>query len=105
MHLCACLWVELESRPIGWILMVRLPRTCMIEAGEEEAVEEINQEASDKVLEVDQKYNEIHRPVYDNRSQIIKSVPDFWLTAELSNGVLHEKKGNKRPFTGDSFFH
>lgn len=42
---------------------------------------QINEEASDKVLEVEQKYNEIRNPVYDKRNDIIKSIPDFWLTA------------------------
>lgn len=41
----------------------------------------INEEASDKVLEVEQKYNEVRKPVYDKRNEIIKSIPDFWLTA------------------------
>jgi hypothetical protein len=30
---------------------------------------------------VEQKYNEIRGPVYDKRNEIIKSIPDFWLTA------------------------
>lgn len=42
---------------------------------------QINEEASDKVLEVEQKYNEIRKPIYDKRNDIIKSIPDFWLTA------------------------
>lgn len=41
----------------------------------------INEEASDKVLEVEQKYNEVRKPVYDKRNDIIKAIPDFWLTA------------------------
>ncbi|OAY47633.1 NAP1-related protein 2 [Manihot esculenta] len=52
-------------------------------------LEKINEEASDKVLEVEQKYNEIRKPVYDNRNEIIKNIPDFWLTAFLSHPVLH----------------
>ncbi|KAG5230016.1 NAP1-related protein [Salix suchowensis] len=51
-------------------------------------LEKINEEASDKVLEVEQKYNEIRKPVYDNRNEIIKSIPDFWLTAFLSHPAL-----------------
>lgn len=43
--------------------------------------QQVNEEASDKVLEIEQKYNEIRRPVYLKRSDIIKSIPDFWLTA------------------------
>lgn len=42
---------------------------------------QVNEEASDKVLEIEQKYNEIRRPVYVKRSDIIKTIPDFWLTA------------------------
>ncbi|XP_038725987.1 NAP1-related protein 2-like [Tripterygium wilfordii] len=53
-------------------------------------LEKINEEASDKVLEVEQKYNEIRKPVYDKRSEIVKSIPDFWLTAFLSHPALGE---------------
>ncbi|RWW14508.1 hypothetical protein BHE74_00052883 [Ensete ventricosum] len=41
----------------------------------------VNEEASDKVFEVEQKYNEIRRPVYVRRAEIIQHIPDFWLTA------------------------
>jgi template-activating factor I len=50
----------------------------------------VNEEASDKVLEVEQKYNEIRRPVYNKRNDIIRSIPDFWLTAFLSHPVLSD---------------
>ncbi|KAM7471402.1 hypothetical protein LguiA_009585 [Lonicera macranthoides] len=54
----------------------------------QDELEKINEEASDKVLEVEQKYNEIRRPVYDKRRDIINSIPDFWLTAFLSHPAL-----------------
>ncbi|GJT80810.1 nucleosome assembly protein [Tanacetum coccineum] len=80
---------------------------------------EINEEASDKVLEIEQKYNVVRKPVYDKRNEIIKSIPDFWPTAFLShpalanllteedqkgiqNGVKHEKKGKKRSHEDDN---
>ncbi|KAJ9560182.1 hypothetical protein OSB04_005342 [Centaurea solstitialis] len=56
----------------------------------QDELEKINEEASDKVLEVEQKYNEVRKPVYDKRSDIIKSIPDFWLTAFLSHPVLSD---------------
>ncbi|KAG7951565.1 hypothetical protein I3843_12G014000 [Carya illinoinensis] len=56
----------------------------------QDELETINEEASDKVLEVEQKYNEIRRPVYDKRTEMIKSIPDFWLTAFLSHPALGE---------------
>ncbi|KAL4285377.1 hypothetical protein GQ457_16G024040 [Hibiscus cannabinus] len=56
----------------------------------QDELEKINEEASEKVLEVEQKYNVVRKPVYDKRSEIIKSIPDFWLTAFLSHPVLGE---------------
>lgn len=51
-------------------------------------LEKISEEASDKVLEVEQKYNELRRPVYKKRNEIIQSIPDFWLTAFMSHPGL-----------------
>nr|GEV28104.1 NAP1-related protein 1-like [Tanacetum cinerariifolium] len=118
----------------------------------QDELEKINEKASEEVLEVEQKYNVVRKPVYDKRSDIIKSIPDFWLTADMksgysitfnfspnsyfedakltktftftddgttkitatpikwkegmggTNGVAHEKNGNKRPHEEDSFF-
>ncbi|KAJ7978417.1 NAP1-related protein 2 [Quillaja saponaria] len=50
----------------------------------QEELEKINEEASDKVLEIEQKYNEIRKPVYDKRKVIINSMPEFWATALLN---------------------
>ncbi|RWR84029.1 Nucleosome assembly protein NAP [Cinnamomum micranthum f. kanehirae] len=54
----------------------------------QDELEKVNEEASDRVLEVEQKYNEIRRPVYNKRNEIIKGIPDFWLTAFLSHPAL-----------------
>ncbi|GAB4860736.1 Asparagine-rich protein (ARP protein) [Ancistrocladus abbreviatus] len=56
----------------------------------QDELEKINEKASDEVLAVEQKYNEIRKPVYDKRNEIIKSIPDFWLTAFLSHPALNE---------------
>lgn len=56
----------------------------------QDELEKINEEASEKVLEVEQKYNEIRKPVYDKRNDVIKSIPDFWLTAFMSHPALSE---------------
>lgn len=53
-------------------------------------LEKINEKASDEVLEVDQKYNVIRKPVYDKRNEVIKAIPDLWLTAFLSHPALGE---------------
>ncbi|KAF3950554.1 hypothetical protein ACB098_01G287800 [Castanea mollissima] len=54
----------------------------------QDELEKVNEEAGDKVLEIEQTYNEIRRPVYNTRNEIIKTIPDFWLTAFLSHPAL-----------------
>ncbi|KAG6479552.1 hypothetical protein ZIOFF_063019 [Zingiber officinale] len=56
----------------------------------QDEIEKVNEEASDKVLEIEQKYNEIRRPIYRRRNEIIQSIPDFWLTAFLSHPVISD---------------
>ncbi|GMP42486.1 hypothetical protein CsSME_00012221 [Camellia sinensis var. sinensis] len=51
-------------------------------------LDKFNEEANEKVLEEEQKYNEIRRLVYVKRNEIINSIPDFWLTAFLSHPAL-----------------
>ncbi|XP_042402545.1 NAP1-related protein 2-like [Zingiber officinale] len=61
----------------------------------QEELEKINEEASEKVFEVEQKYNEVRRPVYVKRGDIIKNIPDFWLTAFLSHPALGDLLSEK----------
>ncbi|XP_031277409.1 NAP1-related protein 2-like [Pistacia vera] len=52
--------------------------------------------ASEKVLEVEQKYSEIRKPVfYDKQNDIIKSIPDFWLTTFICHPALGELLSNE----------
>ena len=39
---------------------------------------QLSEDASDAVLEIEQKYSKLRRPVYERRSQILKGMPDFW---------------------------
>ncbi|GAU51785.1 hypothetical protein TSUD_415710 [Trifolium subterraneum] len=54
----------------------------------QDELEKINEEASDKALEIEQKYNEIRKPVYDKRNNIIKSISNLWSTAFLIHPAL-----------------
>ncbi|KAL5216642.1 hypothetical protein ABZP36_008043 [Zizania latifolia] len=56
----------------------------------QEEIDKVNEEACDKVLELEQKYNEVRRPIYVQRNEIIKEISDFWLTAFLSHPVIGE---------------
>ncbi|EPS66899.1 hypothetical protein M569_07877, partial [Genlisea aurea] len=56
----------------------------------QDELEKVNEEASEKVLEVEQKFNEIRKPIYEKRNEVIKSIPDFWLTAFITHPALSE---------------
>lgn len=51
-------------------------------------LEKINDEASDKVLEVEQQFNKKRRPKYVERNQLIGKIPEFWRKALTSHPVL-----------------
>ncbi|GAU26037.1 hypothetical protein TSUD_224980 [Trifolium subterraneum] len=61
----------------------------------QDELKKINEEATDKVTEIKQKYNEVSKPLYDKRNNLIKYVPNLWLTVfsihpDL-NSLLSEK--------------
>ena len=41
---------------------------------------QINEEASDKVLEVEKQFNKVRRPIFNKRSEAISKIPEFWIT-------------------------
>lgn len=51
----------------------------------------VNDEASDRVLAVEQEYNKKRRPIYSERSEIIKKVPQFWQRALSSHPTLADQ--------------
>ncbi|CAI5464381.1 unnamed protein product [Closterium sp. Yama58-4] len=55
----------------------------------QDELDKVNEEASDKVLEVEQKYNKLKRPIYERRQQLISEVNDFWMTVLLNHNLLH----------------
>lgn len=40
----------------------------------------INDLASNEILEIEQKYNKLRKPIYDKRQEVIAKLPQFWLT-------------------------
>lgn len=55
----------------------------------QDEIEKVNEEASDKVLEIEQHYSIVRRPIFDKRNEIVTAIPDFWLTVFLSHPVLY----------------
>ncbi|KAM1428852.1 hypothetical protein ACFX2I_045115 [Malus domestica] len=54
----------------------------------QDELDKVDDEESAKILEIEQEYNEIRGPVYVKRNEIIKAIPDFWLTSLMSHPVL-----------------
>lgn len=48
--------------------------------GVQNEIDRLNEQASEEILHVEQKYNKLRKPHFDRRSELIKKVPDFWLT-------------------------
>lgn len=47
----------------------------------ENELDAVNEQASEEILKIEQKYNKIRRPIFDKRSEIIPKIPLFWVTA------------------------
>ena len=60
-------------------------------------IDSLNEKASEEILKVEQKYNKMRRPLFEKRTQLIKKIPDFWLTAFLNHPQV-------RSCTFDSLF-
>jgi len=50
-------------------------------------IDSLNEKASEEILKVEQKYNKLRRPFFDKRNELIKKIPNFWVTA-VSLGYL-----------------
>ncbi|XP_057816646.1 NAP1-related protein 2 [Cryptomeria japonica] len=53
-------------------------------------LDQANEAANDKVLEIEQVYMEKRRPIYQRRNEVIQKIPEFWLTAFLSHPHLRD---------------
>ncbi|KAK9796313.1 hypothetical protein WJX73_002322 [Symbiochloris irregularis] len=51
-------------------------------------LEQLNDEASDKVLEVEAHFNKLRKPVYSRRAEAIARVPDFWYQCFVQHPLL-----------------
>lgn len=45
----------------------------------------LNDQASDEILKVEQKYNMLRKPHYKKRSDLIAKIPDFWLNTFMNH--------------------
>jgi len=59
-------------------------------------IDALNEKASEEILKVEQKYNKLRKPFYEKRNDIIKRIPNFWVTAFINHpqisGILEEEE-------------
>jgi len=48
-------------------------------------LDSLNDQASDEILKVEQKYNQSRKPHYKKRSDLIAKIPDFWLNTFMNH--------------------
>ncbi|XP_016157883.1 PREDICTED: protein SET [Ficedula albicollis] len=71
--------------------LIHLPR----EKEQQEAIEHIdevqneidrlNEQASEEILKVEQKYNKLRQPFFQKRSELIAKIPNFWVTTFVNH--------------------
>lgn len=56
----------------------------------------LNEKASEEILKVEQKYNQMRKPHLDKRSDFINRIPNFWITTFINHpqisGILEEEE-------------
>lgn len=50
----------------------------------------MNDEASDKVLQIEVEYNQKRQPIYRERAEILRRLPEFWPRVLLQHITLRE---------------
>ena len=44
-------------------------------------IDSFNEKASEEILKVEQKYNQLRKPHFERRGELIQKIPNFWVTA------------------------
>ena len=83
---CSCLWKWSYAK---WL--INFPFHFFADKEQQEAIEQIdevqneidrlNEQASEEILKVEQKYNKLRQPFFSKRSDLIAKIPNFWVTA------------------------
>jgi template-activating factor I len=48
-------------------------------------IDSLNEKASEEILKVEQKYNKMRKPFFEKRNDLIKKIPNFWVTAFVNH--------------------
>ncbi|KAM8872106.1 protein SET-like [Synchiropus splendidus] len=48
-------------------------------------IDRLNEQASEEILKVEQKYNKLRQPYFQKRSELIAKIPNFWVTTFVNH--------------------
>ena len=48
--------------------------------GIQHEIDKLNEQASEEILHVEQKYNQLRKPHYQHRAKLAQEIPEFWYT-------------------------
>lgn len=48
----------------------------------------MNEKASEEILKVEQKYNKLRKPFFEKRNELIKKIPNFWMSAFVNHAQI-----------------
>lgn len=48
----------------------------------------LNEKASDEILKVEQKFNKLRRPHFEKRNELLKEIPNFWVTSLANHPII-----------------
>lgn len=51
-------------------------------------IDALNEQASEEILKVEQKYNRLRKPHFEQRTDLTRRIPNFWMTV-VSFSYLH----------------
>lgn len=52
------------------------------------SIDNLNEQASEEILKVEQKFNKMRQPHFEKRSELISKIPNFWVTAFVNHPQL-----------------
>ncbi|XP_017711281.1 PREDICTED: protein SETSIP [Rhinopithecus bieti] len=58
-------------------------------------IDRLNEQDSEEILKVEQKYNKLCQPFFQKRSELITKIPDFWVTTFVSHPQMSALLGEE----------
>jgi len=56
--------------------------------GVQDEIDSINDKASEEIMKIEQKYNQMRMPHFEKRNEHIKKIPNFWATAFVNHPLI-----------------